>query len=176
MNILDITADSTPMYDKWGWDDHWGCKEWIEWHKKLVAKHGAKKADDIWAQAWLDGLSSLGGGTGRAPGANAVFDSVPVDCRTFNAEFRDYVEKRPVMKAAVFSGVGGFVGGIVSNGVKIVSTGAGAVGSAAGAVGSAADTASSLIKNLKWIIPVVAVAFLGYVGFRIYKEIKPAKA
>lgn len=167
MNILDITADSRPMYDKWGWDDHWGCKEWIEWHKKLVAKHGAKKADDIWAQAWLDGLSSLAGGTGKAPGANYVVDSVPTDCRTFNAEFRDYVSSRPVLKSAVFSGVGGFVGGIVSNGVKVA-------GSLGDIVGGAAEGASNIGKTLRWVIPVVAITALAYVGFRIYKEIKPA--
>ena len=150
---------------EWGLGDYWGCADWITWHKALIRKHGEKRADIIWANAWLDGVSTAGGGRGTADGSNAVFDSVPIDCRSFNAEFRTYVNNRPVLKSAVFSGLGGFIGGIVSNGVKIVSGGA-------DVLGGAAEGASNFGKMLRWAIPTLIVTAAVFVGYRVYKEVK----
>ncbi len=47
-----ITAESTPNYDEWGWDDYWGCAEWTIWHMRLKEKYGLSKAKEIWLTAW----------------------------------------------------------------------------------------------------------------------------
>lgn len=104
-----ITADSKPEYDKWGPDNHWSCDDWVNWHKAMVAKFGEAEADLRWRNAWLDGLSRVAGGRGTAPGAGAAFDSVPIDCRTFNTDFRAYIAARPTLYNAVYHGVQGAV-------------------------------------------------------------------
>ena len=47
-----ITAESTPVYDGWGFDDHWQCYDWIQWHKAMKRKYGLQKANDRFAEAW----------------------------------------------------------------------------------------------------------------------------
>lgn len=160
-----ITADSKPVYDSFGWSDYWNCQDWMKWHQLLVAKYGDKKADEIWANAWLAGVSKWGGGYGTAEGTTVVNDGVPVECRSTNAIFKAYVNQRPVLKAAVFVGVGGFIGGLVSNGLSAVS-------SAGELVGDAGQGITKLAKMLRWVIPVVAVTALAYVGYRIYSVAK----
>lgn len=49
---FEITADSTPVYDTWGWADYWSCEDWIAWHKALKDKYGKAKADAMWLSAW----------------------------------------------------------------------------------------------------------------------------
>jgi hypothetical protein len=104
-----VTADSHPTYDSWGPDNAWTCTEWVDWHKAMTTKYGATVADDRFVAAWKDGLSRFAGGKGVAPGSGAVFDAVPLDCRTLNDAFRAYVSARPNLYAAVFSGVTGSV-------------------------------------------------------------------
>ncbi len=55
-----IDKDSKPDYDEWGWDDYWGCAEWVEYHKKLKMAYGADMAKQMWYAAWekQDGFSS----------------------------------------------------------------------------------------------------------------------
>lgn len=109
MTRPNVTAQSSPRYDGWGPDSPWGCEEWIAWHRALSAAHGTARADEVWAAAWLAGLSRAGGGRGTARGSGAVFDSVPVGCRTLNNAFRDYVAARPALRAAVWGGFGGAI-------------------------------------------------------------------
>lgn len=47
-----ITADSTPDFDEWGWDDYWGCGEWMLWHKANVQAYGKETANTKFIQAW----------------------------------------------------------------------------------------------------------------------------
>lgn len=145
-----ITADSKPLYDTFGWADYWQCADWINWHKALVAKYGVDSANKTWADAWLDGVSTAGGGRGVAPGSNAVFDSVPLDCRTFNSGFRDYIKKYKALNDAVYSGIGGTI-------VKPIGAAVDIVGNASNAVSNAGSTAENVTKTLKVVVPVVIV-------------------
>lgn len=47
-----ITADTIPDYDEWGWDDYWGCGEWMLWHKANVQEYGRETANTKFIQAW----------------------------------------------------------------------------------------------------------------------------
>lgn len=155
---FNITADSTPLYDSWGWADYWSCSDWINWHKALRSKHGLDKANKIWVDAWLDGLSGAAGGRGIAPGSNWAIDSVPLDCRTFNTEFREYIKSHKALYDAVYSGIGGTIAkplGAGSDVIEGVSSGIG-----------------SLSKVIKYAIPVLAIIATVYVGYIVYKKNK----
>lgn len=115
-----ISANDTPRYDSWGPDNPWVCSDWIAWHRALCATYGDDQADDIWASAWLDGLSRAGGGRGTAPGSGLVFDSVPVSCRTVDGEFSEYISSRPKLHAAVFAGIGGMIATPLAAGASAV--------------------------------------------------------
>lgn len=144
-----LDPDSTPDYDGWGWDDWWGCADWVTWHKMNVAKYGQVKADNKFVEAWLDGLSSASGGRGKAEGSGAIFDSVPIDCRSFDTGFKEYI-KKPANKRlydVVFSGIGGTIGGAVSGSVTVVEN-----------VGSTIVGAS---KAVKIVVPVLIIGGLG---------------
>jgi hypothetical protein len=156
---MSVRAEDTPRYDGWGPDQPWGCQEWIAWHRALTRIHGESRADEVWARAWLDGLSRLGGGRGTAPGSGAVFDAVPTACRTFDAEFSDYVSRRPKLRAAVWAGFGG----------AIVAPLAGAAGFARGAgfgvqdLGAALAGAGSQMRSspsLVWLAAAGALALM----------------
>lgn len=63
-----ITAESKPILDGWGYDDHWSLVDWINWHKALRNKFSSDnktttdkagrtfqynpKADIIWLKEW----------------------------------------------------------------------------------------------------------------------------
>lgn len=55
-----ITADSLPDYDEWGWDEYWGCAEWMLWHQLNVQQYGKPTANQKFMEAWAaqDGLMS----------------------------------------------------------------------------------------------------------------------
>lgn len=149
-----ITAQSAPRYDGWGPDSPWGCDEWIAWHRALASTHGPARADEVWASAWLAGLSRAGGGRGTARGSGAVFDSVPVGCRTLNNTFRDYVAARPALRGAVWGGFGGSIAAPLA--------GAAAVAQAAGFGGvSAARTIEDRGGMIALGLLAAAVVYLG---------------
>ena len=41
----DITENSVPNMDNWGWDDYWNCEDWVQWHKIMKSKKGKQYAD-----------------------------------------------------------------------------------------------------------------------------------
>ena len=49
---LDITAQSLPDYDDFGFDQYWGCTDWMVWYDRLKEEHGKKEARIIWKSAW----------------------------------------------------------------------------------------------------------------------------
>jgi hypothetical protein len=157
-----VTADSVPLYDTFGSAPYWGCNEWINWHKEMIKKFGKSQADIRFADAWLAGLSVTGGGSGTAPGSGYVFDSVPIDCRTNNKTFRDYIneEDNRLLYDAVFSGV---LGSTVGKGL---STGMGGVDAVTGFF----NDVSNGMGKLKWILPILAVVLLIVLLFFIYKR------
>jgi hypothetical protein len=50
--IFDITAESTPVLDGWGWDDYWKAPEWKKWHQLMVQKYGKNYANDQFLYWW----------------------------------------------------------------------------------------------------------------------------
>ena len=129
-------ADQTPLYDSWGPADYWGCNEWVNWHKANVLKYGIPVANQKFVDAWLDGLSNAAGGRGIAPGSNYVVDSVPLDCRSFNSGFRDYIKKFPEVYNVVYSGIAGTI-------VK-------PIGAATDVVSAVSDGVSTTAKVVKY--------------------------
>lgn len=155
---FEINADSTPLYDTWGWADYWACADWINWHKALKQKHGTEKANQIWANAWLEGVSNVGGGKGTAPGSNWAVDSVPLDCRSFNSEFRDYIKKYPPLYSAVYPGATSTIVkpfGVATDIVEGVSSGV-----------------SSTAKVIKYLLPISIILITGFIAWKIYKKNK----
>ena len=74
----EITCDSTPVYDAWGWwSDFWVASDWITWHKKLKEDCGLSQdeANARIEQAWLD----------RGTFGHEWFFQ-------FDSQFRDYFE------------------------------------------------------------------------------------
>lgn len=153
---FDTSATAVPLYDSWGPADYWGCNDWINWHKSLVNAYGVDKANEIWTNAWLDGLSSIAGGRGKAPGSNYIVDSVPLDCRSFDSGFRNYIDKFPVVYNTVFSGLAGFIAKPIGGSVAVLQN-----------VGSGITNVS---KVLKYLLPVVIIVFTGIVAYKFYKK------
>lgn len=50
--LWNVTATSVPVLDGWGWDDYWGCAQWMEWHQKNVQAFGKAIADQKFIAAW----------------------------------------------------------------------------------------------------------------------------
>tara|TARA_R110000824_G_scaffold136918_1_gene300915 strand:- start:343 stop:759 length:417 start_codon:yes stop_codon:yes gene_type:complete len=48
----DITWESVPDYDGWGWDTYWSCADWMIWYNKLDEHYGASEARLLWKSAW----------------------------------------------------------------------------------------------------------------------------
>ena len=51
---FEITADSIPQRDTWGWAPYWSCQEYMLWHKLNVAKYGANVANSKFISAWSE--------------------------------------------------------------------------------------------------------------------------
>lgn len=49
---FEITADSTPILDGWGWDDYWKTPEWRRWHELMVIRYGRKYANSQFLYWW----------------------------------------------------------------------------------------------------------------------------
>lgn len=137
-----ITADSIPVLDTWGWNDYWSCRHWIKWHGAMVAKYGLKYANDKFMEYW----------------DQQTFGSATADCRTFNSDFIAYTKKAGIYRA-LFDGIGliTYPMGIAAELIK----------DAGEIVENAADSAISLSSMLKWLVPI-AVLGVGYLAFKTY--------
>lgn len=94
-----ITAESAPNYDNWGYDEYWGCAEWIAWHKALKQKYGTEKANDYWLAAWED-QDSL---------AN------PYNWCKYNTTFHDYFRSQGIDVSNIFANIATGAGKIIDN-------------------------------------------------------------
>ena len=133
-----ITADSQPIYDGWGWDDHWSCEDWIRWHQCLRTKYGLQQANYIFIDAFHK--------------AETFADSY--NCRSFNSGFREYARQNGFFDA-LFSGIGiiaqplGWITDTTSNIGEVIST----------STGAAADIAK-LLRALMPALIVIALIML----------------
>lgn len=141
-----ITAESTPAYDGWGWDDYWDCYDWIAWHKAMLPVYGIDETNKRWLQAW---------------NKQDTFFAAPVDCRTFNQDFKQYAKDNGFYDG-LFEGIG-FLAQPLSAGTSVVT-------GASDLVGDTADNS----KYLKYVIPVVITLIL--IGIIVYGVSKIKKA
>lgn len=145
-----ITADSIPDLDDWGWDDWWGCSDWVAWHKANKEKYGKPVADQKFATWWNK--------QGQASGA--------LSCRTFNSEFRGYV-KRNNLEAIVWESAGPF--SIILKpigGVSDVATGVGDLGSGLG------RGLGGFGRVLPWLVGAGVLGLGVWGGVRIYQNLR----
>lgn len=143
-----IDADSTPAYDGWGWADYWDCYDWITWHKALTAKYGVAQANATFLQAW---------------DKQDTFFAAPVDCRSFNSEFKQYAKDNGFYDG-LFSGIGAIA--------QPIAAGTSVVTAASNLVGNTADSANTASKYLKYVIPVLAITLLAGIIYYVYKKSK----
>lgn len=145
-----INASSQPVYDAWGTGDYWGCNEWMQWYIELRKVYTPEQSDYIWSKAWLDGVSTVAGGNGTASGSNYIVDSVPLDCRTFDSNFKKFLSDYPNLSSAVYSGIGGLIAKPLGLGTDVVN----------GVVKFGQNTLSTVSTTstiLKYIIPVTII-------------------
>lgn len=148
-----ITADSEPDYDEWGPDCFWGCSEWIQWHKAQKAKYGKAAADANFSAAW----SKNGWG------------SAPLDCRTFNSEFRNYMRTEKLLDAAIGNAAIvrpiGAASDVLKDASEVITT-------VSSQTKNAAENAGNLVNNvLKWL-PWVGLFVVGVVIYIAVSERK----
>lgn len=170
-----ITWNSKPVYDSWGsTPDLWKGEQWLEWSNALRGHYDKLQADLIWSKAWLDGVSVLGGGTGNAEGADYVNDSVPIDDRTFNKTFRNFLNAQgnEILYNAVFSGIGGEVGSILSGSVQVTDDVLSAIKNAGSSVRNVGDTAANLTKVLSWLLPILLIILAAGAVYYVGKKTK----
>lgn len=142
------TWDIAPDYDAWGSDTWWGCPEWIQWHQQLKYKFGSDKANMIWDYAFAKSGNFSGN----------------LDCRTFNAPFREYVRKEglnPYQNAGIL----GPLLNITGSGLEL--------GSSAGdVVGGTAEGLGAVGKYIKYGVGVAVLGIAVFYGIKAYKLLK----
>lgn len=150
MATVVTTWDIAPDYDKWGIDTFWSCDNWVQWHQQLKKRFGSEKANALWNYAYAQ---------------QGMFSS-PLDCRTYNTAFRDYVKKE---KLDPYANVGA---------MKLILQ---PIGAGSDLVGSASDTISGIGKGVaeffqggmvKTLLFVALFGTVGYFGYKFYKEVK----
>lgn len=141
-----ITSDSEPDLDSWGFDDYWTVNEWVEWHKKMKAKFGLQKANMIFIEWWKK----------QTVGAN------PLNNRT-NANFKKYAKDNGFL-SSIYSELEKTALSIVSPGFQVTK-------SALNTATNAAAAAENTSKVLKWLLPtllIVAAAGLSIWAYNKY--------
>lgn len=131
-----ITAQSTPNYDDWGWDQYWNCEDWIAWHKELVKAYGLQQANLRFITAYHQ----------------ASFGAASYDCRTFNRSFREYARQNGFLDA-LYQGIGAImqpVGPVIETGSNILDV--------------AVTTSSMLKKLLPLVFILLVVIGMFYIG------------
>lgn len=113
-----ITAESKPVYDKWGfWEgEYWKCAEWSEWFYALKSKYGKEKAIDIWGTAWN----------------NQTNFASPIDCRSFDTTFIAFLKKEGLWEIST-----GGLGGLIPKSINVVSN-----------IGEGIETSAKIIKYI----------------------------
>lgn len=141
----EITENSVPDLDDWGWDTFWTCIDWTEWHKIMKAKKGKQYADATFLQYWNKGTM----------GAHVA------DCRSFDQNFRDYMRNENLL-SSLYSGIGviaqpiGTAGDVITSGLEATS--------------SFAKTFANIFKVLKTLLPIGLVIGAIILGIWAYKK------
>jgi hypothetical protein len=129
----------------------WSCNDWMEWHKKLAAKYGTQRANEV-SQQWWDKLS--------------WYDTKKLTCFA-NCSFYNYFKKAgggwSSLIPELFCTIDQSGGKLVENAGKVVD-------SAGNVIANAADAAENTTSTLKWLIPTAVVGVVGLVGYYLYKN------
>lgn len=152
-----ITADSTPVYDGWGWDDYWEAPDWMTWHAAMKKKYGLNEANRRFIKAYHEASQFA---------ANYGW-------RTFNTEFINYAKLNGFYDG-LFEGLLGLVGKTTSGATNVANK---ALDVTNAAVDNAASAASTTTKIMKYAIPVLIAGVLvggGVIAYKYVKAHKPA--
>ena len=140
-NGAEITAQSQPVLDAWGWDNHWGCEEWKAWFIELRKVMSAQDAALTFTQAWNQQDSFAG----------------PYNTCKYNLPFRNFMRANGVnidsIVSAIIDPLFDAAGNLVQGGSDVITNTAGA-----------ASSISQLIKPLAFI----AVLGAGYYGYKTF--------
>ena len=150
--IYNITADSIPDLDEWGWDDYWALTDWIKWHQQMVLKYGKvtanKKFLDYWGKQTL-GASSL-------------------ESFAYNSNFTNYIEKEKLADGVWAHPYA--PPGILRTQIKVVTAATDIVGSAASAASSVGAAVANAGKIMKVALPLTLAATFIIGGIWAYKK------
>ena len=131
---------ATPDYDGLGFDSQWAASDWMLWHASMVKAYGKAEANTRFVAAWN------GGG---------MFESPPLDARSFNSDFRAFARENGILDA-LYTGLGviakplGLANDLLDTGTAVS--------------GGVLSTGQSLGSNLKWwALAAVAVIAAIYI-------------
>ncbi len=141
-----ITENSVPNMDDWGWDNYWNCQDWIEWHKIMKSKKGKTFADTNFMKWWE---------------AQTSFSNT-YNCRSYDKTFRDYFRGEKLLDN-LYSGIG-VIAAPIGAGSDVV------VGVSEG-VSDLTEGVFNAAKALKYVLPVLLIVGIGFAGFIVYKKV-----
>ena len=126
------SADATPDYDSWLWDDYWSASDWLRWHRALKERFGLEEANYRFIDAW----------------SKQTLGAKPLDARSFNSEFKQYAKANGFYDA-LFYGLGALA--------RPVAAGATAVEAASEAVEDVAAAVTTTSGFARYLLPVAAL-------------------
>lgn len=139
-----ITANSEPDLDEWGWDSFWSCAEWVQWHQQLKAMFGKADADRRFVNAYFE----------------QSFGASGYDCRSFNSAFRTYFQDENLLEA--------LYGDLAA--LQLIGAATDVITSVSNAASNAGKGAENLSKVLKWLLPVTAIIVVLGAAYFLYKK------
>lgn len=105
-----ISYDSEPAIDGWGWANYWDCEQWVLWHKLNVAELGQQQANQKFIYWW----------------GEQHLDSNPYNWCKYNADFYLYFKNQGIdtgwLLSKVFVGINELADGIPDLGQGLKNT------------------------------------------------------
>lgn len=99
-----ITAQSEPDYDEWGWDEYWTCADWMAAHQKRVLAYGVNAANEWFIDRWSaqDGFMA------------------PYNWCKYDADFANYFNSQGINVGWLLSNVFVTVSNVTQDGLSII--------------------------------------------------------
>lgn len=148
MSKFTITANSTPVFDEWGFDDYWSAADWMLWFDKLVEKHGK----DGGKLLWIKGFTNP-----DAPWLGAAHGDW-LDGIVGDAVFIDFLKENDL-----WDSVNSGIMGVWNDSTNLVTDGASdVINAGSNLVSSSANTINLISKVLPVIVIIVLIAVFMY--------------
>lgn len=141
-----ITADSTPDFDNWGWDDYWNCNDWMNWHALNVQQYGLQIANQKFTQAW----------------ASQDIWMAPYNWCKYHSDFADYFSAQGIDTGWLFSHLLVAAENVGDNVINVVTN-----------TGKGVQMIGTLIK---YALPVAAVGAGAYGIYELVQHTKTKRA